>query len=169
LNRECVATEKLDGANVGITIADDFQTYRVNSRTKYISYKDDYKGFARWIEENREEVLKLGPGRHNGEWWGSGLGRGYGLKEKRFSLFNTAIWGDDAVRPKCCHVVPVLGRGTDIRVVTENALTLLREKGSQAAPGYMDPEGVVIFHTASSSLFKVTLKNDESPKGAQAE
>lgn len=89
LNRLCIATEKLDGANVGITIADDFQTIWVNSRTKWITLEDDYKGFARWVHEHKEQLLRLGPGTHRGEWWGSGLGRGYGLKEKRFSLFNT--------------------------------------------------------------------------------
>lgn len=169
LNRLCVATEKIDGANVGITIADDFTTMWVNSRTKWISVDDDYKGFARWVEEHREELLKLGPGRHNGEWWGAGIGRGYGLKEKRFSLFNPVRWGDPAVRPACCGVVPILAQGMDIRAVTEEALTILREKGSQVAPGFMRPEGTVIFHTASSTMFKVTLENDASPKGAVAE
>ncbi len=171
LNRLCVATEKIDGANVGVTIAEDFTTMRVNSRTKWITLADDYKGFARWVEQHREELLKLGPGRHNGEWWGSGIGRGYGLPqgEKRFSLFNPVRWGDPAVRPACCGVVPILGQGMDIRAVTEDALTLLREKGSQVAPGFMRPEGIVIFHTASNIMFKVTLEGDASPKGSVAE
>ncbi len=38
--------------------------------------------------------------------------------------------------------------------------------GSKAAPGFDNPEGVVVFHTANSSLFKVTLEGDEKPKGA---
>jgi hypothetical protein len=29
----------------------------------------------------------------------------------------------------------------------------------------MDPEGIVIFHTASGQLFKKTLKDDEGGKG----
>ena len=41
----------------------------------------------------------------------------------------------------------------------------LRKNGSSAAPGYMDPEGIVVFHEASGELFKVTIKNDEKPKG----
>jgi hypothetical protein len=41
----------------------------------------------------------------------------------------------------------------------------LRKRGSSAAPGYMDPEGIVVFHEASGELFKVTIKNDEKPKG----
>jgi hypothetical protein len=31
----------------------------------------------------------------------------------------------------------------------------------------MKPEGIVVYHTASRSLFKVTLEKDESPKGAE--
>jgi len=37
--------------------------------------------------------------------------------------------------------------------------------GSLASPGFMLPEGIVIYHKASKTLFKKTLKNDESPKG----
>ncbi len=68
-------------------------------------------------------------------------------------------------RPACCGVVPVLARGMDIRSATEEALTILRERGSVAAPGFMKPEGVVVFHSASGQLFKVTLEKDEEPKG----
>ncbi len=168
LNRECVVTEKIDGTNALIYILDDGETMLVGSRTKWITPKDDNMGFAKWVEANKTELLKLGPGRHFGEWWGAGIQRKYGLTEKRFSLFNVAIWADDAVRPKCCHVVPELGRGMDIRAVTEAALAQLREKGSVAAPGFMKPEGIVIYHTASQQLFKVTLEKDESPKGVSA-
>jgi hypothetical protein len=164
LNRTCIVTEKIDGTNAQIFIADDFETILFGSRTKWITPEDDNYGFARWGTENKAELLKLGPGQHFGEWWGAGIQRRYGLTEKRFSLFNATRWADDAVRPKCCHVVPVLAQHTDIRVATESALTLLREKGSIAAPGFMKPEGVVIFHTASGQLFKVTLEKDESRK-----
>jgi hypothetical protein len=37
--------------------------------------------------------------------------------------------------------------------------------GSVAAPGFKDPEGVVVYHTAANLYFKVTCKNDEKPKG----
>jgi hypothetical protein len=42
----------------------------------------------------------------------------------------------------------------------------LRTEGSVAAPGFMDPEGICIYHEASGQLFKATLKNDDKPKGA---
>lgn len=38
--------------------------------------------------------------------------------------------------------------------------------GSVAAPGFANPEGVVIYHTAGNVLFKKTLIKDEIPKSA---
>ncbi len=166
LNRECIATEKIDGTNGVIWISDDSQSMKCGSRSRWITPDDDNFGFARWVYEHNGELTKLGPGYHYGEWWGAGIQRRYGLTEKRFSLFNVHRWGDVATRPLCCDVVPELARGMDVRAVTEEALLLLRCMGSKAAPGFMKPEGVVVFHTAASALFKVTLEKDEAPKGA---
>jgi hypothetical protein len=171
LNRECVATEKIDGTNASVYIGEELNgergTFLVGSRTRWITPEQDNHGFARWAYDHEEELRTLGPGMHYGEWWGSGVQRGYGLQkgEKRFSLFNVHRWSDPAVRPACCHVVPELARGLDIREVTERALATLRAEGSRAAPGFAKPEGVVVFHTAGSHLFKVTLERDEAPKG----
>jgi hypothetical protein len=165
LRRNVVVTEKIDGTNALVYVADDFETIAAGSRTRWITPEDDNMGFARWVQANKEELLKLGPGWHYGEWWGAGIQRRYGLTEKRFSLFNAGRWTDD-VRPKCCHVVPVLAQGSADSAV-EEALNILRTEGSRAAPGFMKPEGIVVYHTASRSLFKVTLEKDESPKGAE--
>jgi hypothetical protein len=45
------------------------------------------------------------------------------------------------------------------------ALDRLVRDGSLASPGFMRPEGVVIFHIASNALFKKTIEKDEAPKG----
>lgn len=167
LTRGCVITEKLDGTNAQIFIADDGETMLVGSRNRWITVDDDNYGFARWAAENRADLLRLGPGRHFGEWWGSGIQRRYGLTggDKRFSLFNTGRWSDElGQRPACCHVVPVLYSGIFTDTAGENALINLTINGSKAAPGFMDPEGVVVFHSASRTLFKKTIKNDSEPK-----
>ena len=89
----------------------------------------------------------------------------YGLKEKRFSLFNTSRWSDPLIRPACCHVVPILYIGMfDTNKIIE-VMNELLEHGSYAAEGYMRPEGVVIFHTASGHLYKKTFEKDDSGKG----
>jgi hypothetical protein len=167
LSRECTVTEKIDGTNGCIAIGDGGEFY-VGSRQRWITVEADNFGFARWAHENMDELLKLGPGRHWGEWWGAGIQRRYGLTEKRFSLFNVHRWGDAAVRPACCHVVPVLYSGPFTTFYATDALRRLEQYGSAAAPGFMEPEGIVIYHSAANALFKKTIKGDEEGKHAEA-
>lgn len=163
-SRGVVVTEKLDGTNAQIYIDDKGENIYAGSRNKWITPTDDNMGFAKWVQKNREELIKMGPGSHFGEWWGLGIQRGYGLKEKRFSLFNTYRWGDEATRPPCCGVVPVLWSGLMDELDTNDLIRRLAANGSYAAPGFMKPEGIVIFCTAGGQLFKKTIEKDESPK-----
>lgn len=166
LSRECVVTEKIDGTN-GVILITEAAEIRAGSRTRWITPQDDNYGFAKWVEGNRSDLLRLGPGLHYGEWWGQGIQRNYSLCEKRFSLFNVSRWADDTVRPACCHVVPVLARDLfDAPALGLKALKQLRDEGSVAAPGFMNPEGIIIFHTAANLLFKKTIEKDEEWKGA---
>ena len=167
-SRECIITEKIDGTNGCIYIPENLQPgsiFYVGSRSRWISPENDNHGFARWAYDHSDELLKLGPGRHFGEWWGQGINRGYGLKEKRFSLFNVHRWGDDSVRPVCCHVVPIVDSGPFSTETITIAMSRLADEGSLAAPGFMQPEGIVIYHTAGNLLFKKTFKGDEKGKG----
>lgn len=159
LNRACVITEKLDGTNAQIRILDDGLVI-AGSRNRWITPADDNFGFAKWAKEHEEELRSLGAGSHYGEWWGSGIQRRYGLKEKRFSLFNTGRWANNPDFPSCCSLVPVLYQGQFSTNAVDAAMQSLRETGSVAAPGFMDPEGIVVFLAASRSLFKVTLDGD---------
>ena len=163
LSRDIILTEKIDGTNAQIYITDSGDLF-VGSRTRWITPENDNAGFARWVEGNKQELMKLGPGHHFGEWWGQGIQRTYGLKEKRFSLFNTTRWEDSTIRPACCSVVPELYVGTFTTDAVEGCLDRLREYGSVAAPGFMRPEGIIVFHTAAGIGFKKTLEKDESPK-----
>ena len=168
LSREVIITEKIDGTNTQVFISDDGSII-VGSRKRWITPQDDNFGFAKWVEENKDELLKLGVGRHFGEWWGSGIQRGYDLPkgEKRFSLFNVSRWSDDSLRPKCCHVVPVLYQGLFDTVKVDECLGNLKLNGSMASPGFMRPEGVVVFHIAGNIGFKKTIEKDEVPKSKQ--
>jgi hypothetical protein len=89
LSREVIITEKIDGTNAQICIGED-GSFQVGNRTRGITPENDHFGFAAWEYANQYELLQLGAGRHFGEWWGQGIQRGYGLTEKRFSLFDTA-------------------------------------------------------------------------------
>lgn len=164
LSRNIVITEKLDGTNASIFIAEDGNFIAAGSRTRWLTPENDNYGFCKWVLANWDELAKLGPGQHFGEWWGQGIQIRYGLKEKRFSLFNTHRWSDDAVRPKCCSVVPVLYTGPFNTAQVDSVLEELAFSGSVAAPGFMRPEGIVIYHKHSGTLFKKTIKNDDKGK-----
>lgn len=166
LSRECTITEKIDGTNGCIFIDEDGLSFLVGSRTRWITPEDDNFGFARWAYDNKAELLTLGPGRHYGEWWGQGIQRKYDQDSKRFSLFNTHKWTES--RPACCDVVPILYQGLFNEADLERVMTHLREDGSAAAPGFMKPEGVIIYHHALGGYFKKTLDKDEEWKGKQA-
>lgn len=173
LYRDVVITEKIDGTNACVVIEDDGSIY-AQSRTRIITPDSDNFGFARWVEDNRQALgAALGAGRHYGEWWGRGIQRGYGLDERRFSLFNVRRhgWLNDpaaqAGNELGLRTVPVIYEGPFSTDVVENALDILRSLGSRAVPGFMKPEGIVVFHAASGTPFKVTLEGDEAPKGVQ--
>jgi len=173
LSRECTVTEKIDGTNGVILITPDGHLY-AGSRNKWIltpqGLVSDNAGFGRWVLEHLDELVGgLGIGRHYGEWWGQGIQRKYGLTEKRFSLFNTHIWTNDAASPKCCHVVPILYKGLFNQTIIQDCLNDLALNGSRAAPGFLKPEGVVIYHDAAKIYFKKTIEGDEKPKGQVTE
>lgn len=190
LSREVIVTCKIDGTNASVCITPTETPYsavvatvkspldgviydiRAGSRNRWITPAHDNFGFAKWVVSNAYELVKLGPGRHFGEWWGAGIQRGYGLTEKRFSLFNVDRWGypgfcegKQESCPNCCHMVPVLYSGDFDTAKIEDVLRGLAYSGSVAAPGFMQPEGVVIYHTASGTFFKKTIDHDGMPKG----
>jgi len=165
LKRGCIITEKIDGTNAQIHVLPDGRVFAA-SRSRYITPEDDNFGFARWVAEHEAELRDgLGEGRHFGEWWGAGIQRRYGLTEKRFSLFNSHRWVE--VRPSCCHVVPVLRNYEFSTGLVDDVLAELQASGSVAAPGFMEPEGIVIYLPASRQLYKVTLGGDGHKGSAQ--
>lgn len=187
LSRTCTITEKLDGTNAAVQVvklpegvnnskmlwdqgkviwSDGVLALFAQSRTRFITPADDNYGFAAWVEKNAEELAALGEGAHFGEWWGQGIQRKYGIAEKRFSLFNTHRWNEDN-KPACCHVVPVLYRGMFDTNEIGMCLTSLANLGSRAAPGFMNPEGIMVYHEAAGIYFKKTIRKDEEPKGKQ--
>jgi hypothetical protein len=168
LNRHLVITEKIDGTNASIKVLEDGRVL-AGSRTRWVTPQSDNFGWAAWVAAHEDELRTgLGVGHHFGEWWGVGIQRGYGLYERRFSLFNTHRWNGKvpaSTPPACCLVVPVLYSGPNTPGVVDTVVQALREKGSSASPGFTPPEGVVVFHAASKQMFKVTCSNDEEPKG----
>lgn len=183
--RDVTITEKIDGTNgqievlpcpngnvpgeggyVTVVISREVFGVRAGCRTRWITPSGDNHGFAAWVWDNAVSLVGLGAGLHSGEWWGHGIQRRYGLQHKYFSLFDVrkaelvaAISGVPELR-----VVPVLYQGLEVMgngtsAVTE-CLRRLAFGGSVASPGFMQPEGVCIFHSASRGFFKATLDGD---------
>lgn len=182
LSRDMVVTEKIDGANAQVHVTDDGRVI-AGSRNRWVPLdgKQSHFGFEKWVAEHADELRDgLGVGSHYGEWWGSGIQRRYGLSEKRFSLFNVGRWTSDhnikvgepgewstqCAEVTCCHVVPILLRWTFDTEQVDGILALLSVNGSYAAPGFMQPEGIVVYHAASKQLFKKTLDKNDGHKGA---
>lgn len=195
LRRDMVITEKLDGTNAAVVVRildpdvdHDDHAYETDvivdgqaasvyaqSRKRIIIPKDDNYGFARWVNENAQALAeRLGEGRHFGEWWGQGIQRGYGLDHKVFSLFNVHRWAPEGKSPlggdfklgnHKLSVVPVLDTHTFDTARIESAVQALKLYGSEAAPGFGKPEGVIVYHTAGGHLYKRLIENDEIPKG----
>lgn len=180
-----VITEKIDGTNGLIQVWDEDDlpsnnppvTYddlmmryvAAGSRNRWLSLSlsADNHGFARWVNEHVNEAAQLGPGVHYGEWYGSGINRGYNLTngEKRFALFNSHRWTEQ--RPAGFDVVPTLwqGSGDDLSDGIASALDILRTEGSRMAPGFMRPEGIVIYSVENGVYWKKYLDNDRNAKG----
>lgn len=167
---QVVVTEKIDGTNSLIHVPEDpAQPLAVGSRNRWITpgKGTDNFGFAEWVVNNEATMRRLGPGRHYGEWWGCGIGRGYGLTERRWSLFQAHRWPDELLRemglPANVTTVPILARGEDPRIVEDAALAL-RTGGSVAAPFYAKPEGVVVALAANGfKPMKYVFENKVGP------
>jgi len=158
----------------------------VGSRNRWLTLADDNFGFAKWAYDHTSELFNLGEGHHFGEWWGSGIQRNYGFKngERFFSLFNAGRWVEHdkptyAIKnsnptappkftehaPACCKVVPILYEGIFDTAFVNSTLTILGSSGSKAAAGFRNPEGIIVYHKAAGVGFKMTLDNDDQPKG----
>ncbi len=186
LFRDMIITEKIDGTNAaviieegqrsdsqegycaGITDGSTFYKVAAQSRKRIITPEMDNFAFAAWVRNNAFTLVQtLGIGVHYGEWWGHGIQRGYGQPKghRQFSLFNVKRYLDVWVPDIGLGVVPILHEGLFDTEVVREELAQLARLGSAAAPGFMKPEGIIVYHQAANSVFKATIEDDEMPKG----
>lgn len=142
------------------------------------SKDSDNAGFAAWVYDNATQLFELlGPGRHYGEWWGQGVARKYDMDHKVFSVFNSDRWfknhGNEGksqsgkniqVGDAVINSVPVLYHGPFSERAVQECMYDLQTLGSVASPGFMKPEGIVVFHAMAKQVFKVTLDNEDKGK-----
>ena len=172
MDSEMTVTEKIDGTNGCIIVRVDEPEnepvvaagqgfyLQAGSRNRLLSLDSDNFGFARFVQENAQQIVDdIGEGVHYGEWWGSGIQRGYGMKGRVFSLFNTARFGDiiSAVSDGVIRTVPILFHGIfETAAIHKVGIDLMYE-GSRAAPGWMKPEGVMVFHHRLNGYMKYPM------------
>lgn len=161
-SRDVIVTEKIDGTNAQVYINEDGEVL-AGSRNRWITPENDNYGFANWVYQNKEMLKeRLGVGRHFGEWWGQGIQRRYNKTEKVFSLFNVDKYKDCGL-----SVVPILWRGLFDKLNIEDIMMNLHNSGSVISPGFLNPEGIVIYHPASNAAFKKTFEKDEGKEKSQ--
>jgi hypothetical protein len=164
-NQYYVITEKIDGSNGVIHITQDNQIF-AGSRQQWITVEKDNFGFAKFVEDNKEELLKLGPGYHYGEWYGQGIQRKYGLTERKFALFNIFKWNKDN-KPSCCETVPIINKRSIINTSFYDLQLICQElkiHGSRIN-NFSKPEGICIYNTEAGKYFKMMCDNDDIHKG----
>ena len=151
-------TEKMDGTNSCVIIIDG-EIKGAQSRKRIITIDDDNYGFARWVEDNNDELLGLGDGYHFGEWAGLGIQKNpHNLEKKELFLFNTFRWNDNNPNlPECCNVVPVLFSGLlEVDTVDKVMDCLLL-----GAKDKYTPEGIIIYSHAFRQYTKQTFKHSK--------
>lgn len=144
-------TEKINGTNACVVIKNGVVIGAQSRKRKITPDKDNF-GFAAWVNDNRDELEKLGDGYHYGEWAGPGIQKNpLRLEKKEFFLFNTFRRNDDNPnRPECCKVVPVLYIGQLYPDTVPDLLTKLSLKDTQR-------EGVVVYYHALRTYTKHTI------------
>jgi len=152
LNGDVVVEEKLDGANIGFSIADD-GVLRVQNRGQYLQapFGGQFSRLSGWLAIHQEPLLsRLGHGRILfGEWCAARHLIGYASLPDLFIAFDVydieagRFWSTQRRNALAAeigiHVVPSLFTGR----ITLDALTkLLSNRSSAFAPGPV--EGFVI-------------------------
>lgn len=182
LFRDMIISEKIDGTQGVIYVSPLTEEVKAGSKNRWLGPGEDNFGFGYWVASNQAAIRYiLGPGLHHGEWWGKGIQRRYGLDHRRFSLFNVSRWGSaqtylkpDSTTPiprdyfaepealigGMLTAVPTLYVGAFNEEAIRYTANVLESAGSHAAPCFMKPEGIVIYHTASNSSYKFSFDGD---------
>jgi hypothetical protein len=155
-------TQKIHGSNAQIHIYEEEGELKVKagSRNRWVSPEDDNFGFARFVEDNKQEITeKLGIGTHYGEWAGPGINSGEGLKEKTLILFNHGRYDESNLPPRM-KTVPILYTGTVDNMAIQLTFDMLKKHGSYLVEGFMRPEGIVV--NISGKKFKKVFDAEET-------
>jgi hypothetical protein len=175
-------TEKVDGTNgvvyvhkakpADFRVGKDRSYVKAGSRSRWLeddgSKKWDNHGFGEWVMENERALIELPEGFHYGEWYGRGINRNYGLKDRRFMLFDYARYD------KLITNNNILGDLIETETVLADVVTYdylsiaiklnsacLSVEGSVHVRGFSDPEGLIIRSKLRPAVYKYIIRKDE--------
>jgi len=162
-------SEKIDGTN-GVLFVDGSRVV-AGSRSKWLvddgSKSWDNHGFGAWVKENEVILSQLPDGFHYGEWYGRGINRNYGLKDRRFMLFNRMRYLELLeLMPSLYKVLELETILSQINIMDVQAQLaihkreLMHESGSRHVRGFKRPEGVMVRIPAADKVFKVVWDKD---------
>lgn len=135
------------------------------SRSKWLLQEpgkpnDDNHGFGRWVKDNEEELMKLPQGYHYGEWYGKGINRAYGLKDRRFMLFNFNRYvklKEENQLPSVVELETVLADNVSFEHLNQigaQVAARLIQGGSVHVPGFRSTEGIILRQAHSDIVHK---------------
>lgn len=160
--------EKLHGTSAQVHVQkqlDGTLKALAGKRTSYVGTTGHF-GFGEFVANNGQALCdSLGEGRHYGEWVGPGVNGQYGLTEKVFVLFNHRYHLPKKLAgklPNRVDVVPVLYDGPYTPTIIGETMDNLKASGSVFAPGFMKPEGVVLFFPQFNTMQKKVFKPEET-------
>ena len=164
-NIYCVISEKIDGTNGLIEINET--NVRFGSRNRYISFSDDNAGFANFFKDYEARFKdaakdittdKSYPLRIYGEWFGRGIQRGYGLKDKFFMPFSS-FYSEKLIEYQVPNVITpnIMYTGKFSMEVVDTCMQQLKLNGSGVVKDYKQPEGIVIFFPKYNFRLKETF------------
>lgn len=163
-------SEKIDGTNGLIRVRthlDGTKDILAGSRSKWL-FTDgtktwDNHGFGQWVRDNELELSKLPDGDHYGEWYGRGINRNYGMKDRKFMLFNRERYVNLEEIPNCVELETVLFNNASIYgidVVINGLEIEMDEKGSTHVPGFDRPEGLILRFKLAGKVYKEIFSKD---------
>lgn len=166
-----IITEKIHGSNAQILVYRDESgalKALAGSRTQFLDpWGRDNFGFAKYVMAHEAQICEqLGEGRHYGEWVGPGVNSDYGLKDKHLVLFDFRRHPKEKFEagqmPPNMLPIPVLYDGPYAPGIEDKVMDGLKANGSVLSPGFMKPEGVVLFFPQFGSMKKKVFKAEET-------
>ena len=189
-NIYCVISEKVDGTNSLIEINEVFPVgepkeiqVRFGSRNRYITFNNDNAGFANFFRhyearfkdvaadiilkelevsgETLTECQEQYPLRIYGEWFGSGIQRGYGLKDKFFMPFST-FYAEKLIEYQVPNIIKpnIMYTGKFSQEIADICMQTLTN-GSLVIPEFKRPEGIVIHFPKYNLRLKQTFEGSK--------